>query len=83
MMATGSEADEICANCGRPGGGLGAVRRVYVAVDDDGRVTGSETVADPEKWCPSCLSLYPHVPVGADPGDDPGPGHPPPGAESS
>jgi hypothetical protein len=83
MVATGSEPDEICANCGRPGGGLGAVRRVYVAVDADGRVTGSETLSDPERWCPSCLSLYPHQPVGSDPGEDSGPGQPPEEAESS
>jgi hypothetical protein len=66
--AEGSAADD-CANCGGPGDGLEEVRRVYVTVDEHGRVTGSETMADRERWCLSCRSLYPHLPEGHEPED--------------
>ncbi len=53
--------------------------RIYVTIDDGGRVTTSETVDGPERWCLSCRSLYPHRPVGPDPGTAPADDrHPPP-----
>jgi len=45
---------------------LQEVRRVYVTVDEHGRVTGSETMAGGEFWCLSCRSLYPHLPADDD-----------------
>jgi hypothetical protein len=62
VAAPGADDEETCANCGRAGDGLGVVRRVYVTVDDHGRVTASETLEPPERWCLSCRSLYPHLP---------------------
>jgi len=71
VTAEGSTA-ETCSNCGRPGDGLEEVRRVYVTVDDGGRVTGSQTMDGAERWCLSCRSLYPHRPEGSEPGGGPG-----------
>jgi hypothetical protein len=88
VTAIGADPDDTCANCGGPGDAVSAVRRVYVTVDDQGRVTGSETMSEPERWCVSCRSLYPHLacPDGAGPGTDPGTpgsGDPPTEARSS
>jgi hypothetical protein len=62
MATSGERPDLTCANCGGPGDDLEEVRRVYVIVDADGRVTGSETLTDTEYWCLSCRTLYPHEP---------------------
>jgi hypothetical protein len=62
---TGAEPD-ICANCGGPGDALAEVHRVYVTVDEAGRVTGSETVDELERWCRSCRAMYPHLPEEAE-----------------
>jgi hypothetical protein len=64
--AEGAKTDGTCGNCGGPGDGLEDVQRVYVSVDEVGRVTGSETVTTPERWCRSCRSMYPHHPKGPD-----------------
>ncbi len=62
-MATSGETSTLtCANCAGPADDLEEVRRVYVTVDADGRVTGSETLTDTELWCLSCRTLYPHQP---------------------
>jgi hypothetical protein len=61
VPATGATGP-TCANCAGPPDGLEEVRRVYVTVDSDGRLTASETVEPPELWCLSCRSLYPHEP---------------------
>jgi hypothetical protein len=58
--------DGACANCGGPPDRLEEVLRVYVTVDEHGRVTGSQTMAGGELWCLSCRSLYPHAPAGDD-----------------
>jgi hypothetical protein len=79
VTAIGANAEDACANCGGPGDGLEDVRRVYVTVDDQGRATGSETVTDPERWCVSCRSLYPHE-VGSDPSPEKSGGDGPPAA---
>ncbi|HXQ75770.1 MAG TPA: hypothetical protein VN791_04685 [Acidimicrobiales bacterium] len=71
MAATGATAGETCDSCGGPGDRLEEVRRIYVTIDDGGRVTASETVDRPERWCLSCRSLYPHRPAGPDPGPPP------------
>ena len=65
MPSTGAEADESCASCGAPGDDLQAVRRIYLIVDADGRVTGSETQEAGERWCRSCRALYPHEAIGS------------------
>jgi hypothetical protein len=66
VSAAGEKSDGTCANCGGPGDGLEEVRRIYVTVDETGRVTGSETLETPEGWCRACRSMYPHHPEGAD-----------------
>lgn len=72
MAAIGTTGDETCASCGGPGDGLEEVYRLYVTLDDQGRVTAAETVDRPERWCLSCRSLYPHRPAEAGPGAPPG-----------
>jgi hypothetical protein len=62
MPSIEGKADESCANCGGPGDDLEEARRVYVTVDAEGRVTGSETTEASERWCVSCRTLYPHLP---------------------
>lgn len=82
MPSTGGTTETGCDNCGRPGDALEAVRRVYVTVDGDGRVTGSETVTGVEEWCLACRTLYPHEPAGAGPGG-PAPSDEPSGDDGS
>ncbi|HEY5251351.1 MAG TPA: hypothetical protein VIJ09_06810 [Acidimicrobiales bacterium] len=72
MVETGESAGRRCANCDGPADELEEVRRVYLSVDGDGRVTGSETCAENEWWCLSCRTLYPHLPEGSAP-DHPAP----------
>jgi hypothetical protein len=62
MATEGETPDLTCANCAGPGDELEEVRRVYVAVDAEGRVIGSETLTETESWCRSCRTLYPHEP---------------------
>jgi hypothetical protein len=63
---TADRPDGACASCGGPADALEEVRRVYVTVDEHGRVTEAQTVADAELWCLSCRSLYPPRPAGDD-----------------
>jgi hypothetical protein len=65
VAAKGSEPD-ICASCGGPGDELAAVHRIYLTVDEAGRMTGSETVDELERWCRSCRAMYPNLPEGAE-----------------
>jgi hypothetical protein len=60
MPSGGENTGENCGNCGGPEADLAEVRRIYLTVDADGRVTGSETVETAERWCPACRALYPH-----------------------
>ena len=80
MAPTGGNGDDACANCGGPADGLEQVRRVYMSVDSEGRLTASETMEISESWCLSCRALYPHFPVA--PGG-PGAGDPPEADEES
>jgi hypothetical protein len=59
-MAVIGDGAPTCTNCGGPGDVLEPVHRVYLSVDEEGRVTGSEAVPLAEWWCVSCRSLYPH-----------------------
>jgi hypothetical protein len=65
VTAIGGGGDENCQSCGGADDELVEVRRVYVQVDDQGVVTGEETVDEVELWCRSCRSLYPHRPAGS------------------
>jgi hypothetical protein len=52
--------ERACDNCGIEDDELVLVRRVYV-VPASWDTPGSETVLeDPELWCISCCSQYPH-----------------------
>jgi len=56
-MANAGET--VCENCGHPDVELVLVRRVYLvppAWDTPGREI---VVAQPERWCVSCVSQYP------------------------
>ena len=59
----------VCENCARPetdGGGLTAVRRVYLELDEWGEQEPKATVMqDVEQWCVSCRTIYPHEDVAA------------------
>ncbi len=63
--------DRACENCGFPDEELVLVRRVYV-VPETWDQTASETVVEePELWCVSCCSQYPHnVVADEESGDD-------------
>lgn len=53
-----------CDSCGAGGeeGDLQPVHRVYLELDRTGQVTGEKVLAEVERWCPSCRSLYPNRP---------------------
>lgn len=58
-MAT-HQPEELCENCGGRDADVIAVHRLYVvpeAWDTPGSVT---KVADVERWCFPCRSMYPH-----------------------
>ncbi|MHB8328988.1 MAG: hypothetical protein ACYDD6_05090 [Acidimicrobiales bacterium] len=63
MTRSGAEASGTCESCGATGDALVKVCRVYLDTDAQGRVTGSHTIDEPERWCVSCRSLYPHEPA--------------------
>lgn len=53
--------NRACESCGTPDDEMVLVRRVYL---DPSRPDGPEHVEDdPELWCLSCTSLYPHQPA--------------------
>jgi len=56
--------DRVCENCAMPDDELVLVRRVYVTPERwDVPETTAREVGDPELWCVSCCSQYPHVVV--------------------
>ena len=55
--------ERACENCGTPDVELLHVRRVYMDPDRPGEI--SETEEDPELWCISCTTQYPHLAVEA------------------
>ncbi|HXQ59754.1 MAG TPA: hypothetical protein VN799_06635 [Acidimicrobiales bacterium] len=59
MPSTGGNSGG-CDNCGGPGDDRHEVRRIYLTLDADGRVAGSETMEATESWCLTCRTLYPH-----------------------
>ena len=67
MIGTlGHMTEAVCENCGTPVDELVVVRRVYL-VPPSWDTPGTETVvAEPERWCVSCVSQYPCEVVSAD-----------------
>ena len=61
--------DRVCENCAMPDEELVLVRRVYVTPErwDSPDATARE-VGEPELWCVSCTSQYPHTVVDGDAG---------------
>ena len=55
----------LCESCGagEEEDALLPVHRIYLELDEGGRVTGEKVLEDVERWCRSCRSLYPHRPV--------------------
>ena len=51
--------ERACENCGTPDVELLQVRRVYMDPDRPGEI--SETEENPELWCISCTTQYPHL----------------------
>jgi hypothetical protein len=62
MDTPSGETTSGCESCGapEPEEALAVVRRVYLETDAEGRVTGENVLAETERWCRSCRSLYPH-----------------------
>ena len=52
-----------CDSCGRPDEDLAPVHRVYLETDDRGRLSGSRTLEETERWCLSCRAQYPNQPA--------------------
>ena len=49
-----------CDSCGAPDDELVTVRRVYLELDDHGRVASTTEVDEVEHWCVPCRSQYPN-----------------------
>jgi hypothetical protein len=64
----GDRSSGTCDSCGQPAQDLAEVRRAYLAPDDAGQLVLGEVADEVERWCGSCRSHYPHVPVGDEPG---------------
>ena len=52
--------DRACENCGFPDEELVLVRRVYVVPEAWDQAASETVVEEPELWCVSCCSQYPH-----------------------
>jgi hypothetical protein len=62
--------ERVCENCARPDEELVLVRRVYVTPERwDHPETTAREVGDPELWCVSCVTQYPHVVIEEDEDD--------------
>jgi hypothetical protein len=58
--------ERACENCAVVDPELILVRRVYVTPEAWDRPASYEVIAEPELWCISCMSQYPHELVGDD-----------------
>ena len=56
-------ADRVCENCAFPDEDLVLVRRVYVTPETWETPASHQVVEEPELWCVSCRSQYPHEAV--------------------
>jgi hypothetical protein len=54
----------MCESCGSGDGPLEPVRRVYLETDGHGGLRVARTLADVERWCPTCRAVYPNEPAG-------------------
>jgi hypothetical protein len=52
--------ERACENCGFPDEELVLVRRVYVVPETWDQAASETIVPEPELWCVSCCSQYPH-----------------------
>lgn len=52
--------ERVCENCAREDDDLVLVRRVYVVPESWDTAESATTVVEPELWCFSCRSMYPH-----------------------
>jgi hypothetical protein len=60
-------SERVCENCAMPDEELVLVRRVYVTPERwDSPEERAREVGDPELWCVSCTSQYPHAVVETD-----------------
>lgn len=64
-MAGGPDALS-CDNCGASDDTLVRVRRVYVVPETRDAPGSAAVLPDPELWCVSCCSQYPHELVAED-----------------
>jgi len=55
--------DRVCENCAFPDEELILVRRVYVTPESWDTPASTTVVDEPELWCVSCCSQYPHEPA--------------------
>jgi hypothetical protein len=58
--------DRVCENCAFPDDELVLVRRVYVTPETWDTPASHDVVEEPELWCVSCRSQYPHEDVDED-----------------
>ena len=56
----GNVTERACENCAFPDEELVLVRRVYVTPETWDRPASQQVVDEPELWCVSCRSQYPH-----------------------
>ena len=52
--------ERLCENCARADTDLVLVHRVYLVPESWDTAASSTRVEEPELWCFSCRSLYPH-----------------------
>ncbi len=53
-------SERVCENCGFADDELVLVRRVYVVPESWDAEASESVLPDPELWCISCCSQYPH-----------------------
>jgi len=64
VSATGPvEPSSRCGSCGAHDDDLEPVHRVYLDIDELGRVCDVRVLPDTEWWCPACRVTYPNDPV--------------------
>ena len=59
--------ERVCESCAREDDDLSTVRRVYVTPESWDTPGSSTRVEEPELWCFSCRSIYPHEVADTDP----------------
>ena len=68
-------SERVCENCGFVDDELVLVRRVYVVPETWDQPGSASVVEEPELWCVSCCSQYPHE-IAEDDEQDDGTGDP-------